>query len=235
MGNVTEVVKNLIIINVLMFIGTMALPGEWRAMLMMYFPLSEFFKPFQLVTHMFMHGDLMHLFFNMWGLYLFGSALEALWGSKKFLFYYFFTGFGAAFLYLFVKYIEYQYALSTLDPMMVQEVLKSGGELIAQGRNYTNPDLGGFNALLNAPALGASGSIFGLLAGYGMSFPNNKLMIFPLPFALEAKYFVIIYGALELYLGLSGFNTGVAHFAHLGGALFGLLIILYWRKTGNMV
>jgi membrane associated rhomboid family serine protease len=186
-----------------MFFGTGLLGDPIQSMLAVYFPTSSFFKPFQLVTHMFMHGNLSHLFFNMFALYMFGSPLEALWGPKRFLFYYFFAGFGALLLHLIVQYLELRSGV--LPPEMV-----------------------------NVPMLGASGAVFGLLAGYGMSFPNSVIqMLFP-PIAMKAKYFVLLYAALELVFGLQNVMPGVAHFAHLGGAIFGFLLMLYWKKFGSL-
>lgn len=221
MLRVTDVVKHLLVINVLLFFGTYfawnpseeamrALIGgvsgdfwEWkRYTLALFFPSSEYFRPFQVVTHMFMHGDPTHLLFNMFALYIFGPPLEIFWGPKRFLFYYLATGMGAFLLQLLVTYIELQ---NGMVPAYVE----------------------------NIPLLGASGAIFGLLAGYGMLFPNNLIhLLFP-PIALKAKYFVLIYAGIELLMGLSPFNTGVAHFAHLGGAIAGFFLILYWRKFGS--
>ena len=205
MGRVTDVVRHLLIINVLMFIGTMFL-GDWERLrwLAMFFPTSDFFMPHQIVTHMFMHANITHIFFNMFGLYMFGPPLESLWGPKKFLFYYLITGFGALALHLFVSYLE------------------------------INGYIGGAGAsLVNVPMLGASGAIFGLLAGFAMKFPNVQIMLLFPPIPMRAKYFVLLYAVAELWLGLSGRSTGIAHFAHLGGALFGVLIILYWQKFGT--
>lgn len=219
MLRITGVVKHLLIINVLMYLGTILL-GEpsnpldlinqretdfslWgRFQLAMFFPASDYFRPFQLVTHMFMHGDPMHLFFNMFALFIFGPALEASWGPQRFLKYYFITGFGALLLHLFVRWVEIAY-------------------------------LGESPYAVNVPVLGASGAVFGLLAGYAMLFPNNRLMLLFPPIPIKAKYLVLGYAAIELFMGLGSFQTGVAHFAHLGGALFGVLIILYWRNRGN--
>jgi membrane associated rhomboid family serine protease len=217
---ISDVVKHLIIINVLAFLASnlmgdpssevmnALINGEesglsnWaRLQFAVFYPTSEFFRPYQVVTYMFMHGNLSHLFFNMFALYMFGSAVEMAWGPRRFLFYYFFTGFGALILQMVVKYIE----------------LNNGASPYS----------------INVPMLGASGAVFGLLAAYGMQFPNNILqLIFP-PVSMKAKWFVIIYAALEIGLGLSPFQTGVAHFAHVGGALFGFLLILYWRKSGS--
>lgn len=194
---ITDVVKNLLAINVVLYVITHFLWTPGFDMLALYYPTSHFFRPFQIVTHMFMHGDMLHILFNMLGLYMFGSTLEYLWGPKKFLFFYLFCGFGAMLLHLFVQFLEV-------------------GTYPFDGR-----------------MLGASGAIFGLLAGYAMEFPNNTIsMMFP-PISMKAKYFVPIFAALDLFLGVGNYSTGVAHFAHVGGALFGFLLILYWRKFGS--
>ena len=207
MPPITDVVKNLIIINVLMYFGTsFALPAKGIPLFALFYPTSEYFKPLQLVTHMFMHGSTMHILFNMYAVFLFGSALESYWGAKRFLKFYFICGFGAMALYMLVRHYE----ISGLPP-----------ELYIQA--------------INIPMLGASGAVFGLLAGFGTVFPNTQLsLIFP-PISMKAKYFVMIYAALELYLGVSGFQTGIAHFAHLGGALFGYLLVIYWQRGGNLI
>ena len=221
MYRITDVVKHLLIINVLMYFGSMLLGNPagstmhdlvnevstdfslWgRYRLAMFFPTPDFFQPYQIVTHMFMHGDLGHLFFNMFALFMFGPPIEALWGPKRFLFYYLFTGFGALTLHLLASYLEMSY-------------------------------LGGSMYLANVPVLGASGAVFGLLAAFGLLFPNSQIMLLFPPIPMRAKYFVLIYAVIELFLGVSNFNSGVAHFAHVGGALFGLLLILYWRKYGS--
>ncbi|TXB61852.1 rhomboid family intramembrane serine protease [Phaeodactylibacter luteus] len=221
MFRVTEVVKHLLFINILMYLGTMLLgdpgPGvmndlvnermtdfsNWgRFRLAMFYPTSDYFRPYQLVSHMFMHSDLRHLFFNMFAIFMFAPPLEATWGPKRFLFYYLFTGFGAALLHTLVRAI----------------------------------DLGGADTsafMANVPVLGASGSVFGVLIGYGMLFPESRIMLLIPPIPLKAKYFVLIYAGIELFMGLGNFNTGVAHYAHLGGALFGFLLILYWRRYGS--
>lgn len=197
MNNLTPVVKNLLIINVLMFIGTIWMGNE-RLILAAFYPTSELFQPYQLITYMFMHADMGHLFFNMFGLYMFGPPLEMVWGPKKFLLYYFITGFGALALHFLVKYIDFNY-------------------------------LGGATSGINIPILGASGSIFGVLTGFGVLFPNQRLMLLFPPIPIKAGLLVIIYAGLELFLGLGNFESGVAHFAHLGGALSGFLMILYWQ------
>ena len=221
MFRVTEVVKHLLIINVLMYLGTMLLgdPSHgtsldlvnerltdfslWgRYRLAMFFPTSEYFRPYQIVSHMFMHADIGHLFFNMFAVFMFGPPLEATWGPKRFLFFYLLTGFGSVLLHTLVRGIE---------------IYWFGESMFAA----------------NVPSLGASGAVFGLLVGYGMLFPDNRIMLLFPPIPLKAKYFVLIYAGVELFMGLGNLNTGVAHYAHLGGALFGFLLILYWRKFGS--
>lgn len=204
------VVKHLIIINVLMFIGTYVLLGEevfdyerfdyttlGRMQLAAFLPGSQHFEPFQIFTHMFMHGDIGHLLFNMLSVYWFGTMVEMVWGPKRFLFYYLFCGVGA---YILQNGIQWW-------------------ELSSEGFEPT---------LWNGCSLGASGAVFGILVAFALNFPNQEIrLLFP-PIAMRAKYFVPIIAALELVYGVSGFQTGIAHFAHLGGALFGYLLILFW-------
>ncbi|MCF8238113.1 MAG: rhomboid family intramembrane serine protease [Saprospiraceae bacterium] len=197
MNSITPVVKHLLVINVLMFIGTLWM-GDDRLMLAAFYPTSDLFRPYQLITYMFMHANMGHIFFNMFGLYMFGPPLEVVWGPKKFLLYYFVTGFGALGLHFLVKYIDLHY-------------------------------MGGAASSINIPVLGASGSIFGVLTGFGMLFPNQRLMLLFPPIPIKAGLLVILYAGLELFLGLGNFESGIAHFAHLGGALSGFLLILYWQ------
>ncbi len=209
------VVKNLIVINVLMYLIT-AITGNfmYENFALFYFK-SPFFKPYQLVTHMFMHGGFTHILFNMYTLYIFGCVLERVWGSQKFLFYYFVTGIGAALLHMGVMYLQLQGYIADFN----------AGDMFAQSS---------IQSILVTPTVGASGAIYGLLLAYGMLFPDNIMqLIFP-PVALKAKWFVIIFGALELLLGLSGRGGNVAHFAHLGGMIFGFFLILYWKKNNRM-
>lgn len=229
---IPEITKNLIIINVLMFLATSFTP--WMSNnLSLYSFLSPNFKPYQIVTHMFMHGNFMHLAFNMYGLYMFGSIIERIFGPKKYLFYYLATGLGAAFLQSGVNYLEIQQAMQGFDAAAIQQITNEGAVAVLNNQNYTDPSWGNLNHLINGRMLGASGAIFGLLAAFGMVFPNQVIQLLFPPVALKAKYFVLLYGALELYLGMTGRGAGVAHFAHLGGAVFGALIIIFWRKQGE--
>jgi membrane associated rhomboid family serine protease len=192
-----------------------------------YFESSQF-RPYQIVSHMFMHGGLTHLFFNMYALFLFGRVLEQVWGSKRFFIYYFFTGIGAALLHSFVNYLEVQSVMSNLSPEQIAMVKSEGTAIFLQGKNYTHQGMGMLNSLLNIPTVGASGAVFGVLLAFGMYFPNTVLMLLIPPIPIKAKYFVMIYGAIELYLGFTQSHTNIAHFAHLGGMLFGFILIKIW-------
>ena len=195
---------------------------------------SEAFRPHQLVTYMFMHGGFAHLFFNMFALFMFGRVLEQVWGPKRFLIFYMVCGVGAGIIQLLVNEVRIQALVSQIDPQTYQVILEEGGSIIRSGKNYVDETAGTLNALINTTTVGASGSVFGILLAFGMLFPNVQLMLLFPPIPLKAKYFVAIYGALELYLGIAN-NAGdnVAHFAHLGGMLFGFFMIRYWRKNTN--
>ena len=215
LGSMPPVVKNLLLVNVLMYIITMITGNFMYGNFALFYFESPLFKPYQLVTHMFMHGGFTHILFNMYTLYIFGCVLERVWGSQKFLFYYFVTGIGAALLHMGVMWLQLQGYIADLN----------AGDMFARAE---------IEALLTTPTVGASGAIYGLLLAYGMLFPDNIMqLIFP-PVALKAKWFVIIFGALELLLGLSGRGGNVAHFAHLGGMIFGFFLILYWKKNNRM-
>ena len=215
MRNTPLVVKNLIIINVIMLVITLIAPQFMYSTFSLFYFESPHFKMFQLLTHMFMHGGIWHLAFNMYALWMFGSVLENVWGSKKFFVYYLATGLGAAILHLLVLWIQ----VSSLESS-----LAAGNFAVATQ----------IQDIMRTPTVGASGAVYGLLLAFGMLFPNDVIrMIFP-PIALKAKWFVIIFGAIELFLGITNSASNVAHFAHLGGMLFGYILIVYWRKQGRM-
>ena len=236
LNNIPPVVKNLIIINVLFFVADniFALKGiRLSSYLGLYFPFSENFRLHQIFTHMFMHGSLMHIFFNMFALYMFGRVLESVWGSKRFLIYFLITGIGAALLHSFVNFLEYQSLAGKMSPETIDYVKTEGPRLWNEGKNFSDTLTGKLNMLLNIPTVGASGAVFGLLLAFGMLFPNTQLMLLFPPIPIKAKYFVMGYGAIELYLGFSHPGSNVAHFAHLGGMLFGYIMIKYWNKNSN--
>jgi membrane associated rhomboid family serine protease len=228
------VVKNLLIINVLMLFVTYVLQlrgVDLTSILGLHYFRSSEFRPYQLVTHMFMHGGLAHLFFNMFALWMFGRVLESVWGPKRFFIYYFVTGLGAAALHTFVNYIEFQYIASHMPMETVKMVLDQGTEIFNQGKNFADTDAARLNLILNVPTVGASGAVFGLLLGFGMLFPNTQLMLLFPPIPIRAKYFVMGYGAIELFSGIANTGSNIAHFAHLGGMLFGFIMIKYWNRN----
>ena len=210
-GNIPEVTRNLFLINVLMFIATLINENFMVSTFAVFYPASPFFRFWQPVTYMFMHGNFMHIFVNMWGLLMFGSALERAIGSRKYLLFFFVTGLGALLIHFGVQFLQ------------VHSMMAAGAA--AQQSYYK---------LLGIPTLGASGALYGIQIGYAMLYPDVKwTLVFP-PVTLKAKWFVLIFIGIELYTGVTGTLDGVAHFAHLGGALFGFLMIFYWRKTGRL-
>ncbi len=235
--NMPPIVKNLLLVNVLFFVAQFTLEDFMRNLELV--PIfSEHFRPWQLATYFFMHGNLPHIFFNMFALIIFGTQLERVWGPQKFLFFYLACAIGAALIHMLVGYLRLKSFESTIDPIILNEYLNivqdKGYELILNSQNFAHPILGKLNSLYNTPMVGASGAIFGLLVAFGYIFPNTELMLLFPPIPIKAKYFVIGYAAIELYLGMANSpSDNVAHFAHLGGALIGILIVLYWKKSRN--
>lgn len=208
-SQIPTVTKNLVAINILMFIATLVNENFMVTNFAMFYPASPFFKPWQILTHMFMHGGFWHIFFNMYSLLMFGSILERSLGPKKYLIFYFVTGLGAVALHTGVEWMQ-------------ARVFIANG--IAQA----------YQQLLVTPTLGASGAIYGVLIGFAMLYPQARLtLIFP-PIPMTAKWLVIIFAAIELFSGINGIQESVAHFAHLGGMLFGWLLIRWWRKHGKL-
>ncbi|HBC79321.1 MAG TPA: rhomboid family intramembrane serine protease [Bacteroidales bacterium] len=229
------VVKNLILINVFMLIADFTAKSvfgvDLTAVLGLYFPKSDQFMPLQIITHMFMHANFMHLFFNMFALYMFGGILENVWGPKRFLIYYLVCGLGAALVHETVIMFEYNKLINTVSPDNLQIVIDNGAKVLNEGKQYADVTMRDLQMLLNTPTVGASGAIFGVLLAFGVLFPNTQLMLLFPPIPIKAKYFVIGYGAIELYLALTQPGSNIAHAAHLGGMLFGYILIRYWRKT----
>lgn len=232
LANMSPAVKNILILNVIFFFAQWALPQIMPSL--MLFPFSsENFEPWQLATHFFMHGGIGHLFFNMFALVIFGSNLERVWGPQRFVIYYIACAFGAAIIHMLVNYLRIKGIEAQLSPAEINQVYNEGLDLLNTGYNYQG--IGGeLNSLLNSPMLGASGAVFGLLAAFGYLFPNTELMLLFPPIPIKAKFFVIGYAVLELYLGFSNNPTdNVAHFAHLGGALVGIIIVIIWQRNKN--
>jgi membrane associated rhomboid family serine protease len=231
------VVKNIIMINVLMLLANFAALSVWgidlNNILGLYFPKSEQFKPLQIATHMFMHAGFLHLLFNMYALYIFGQVLENVWGPKRFFIYYIVCGLGAAFTHESVLALQYNHLAQALSPENLQLVLNEGTTYFKNGQGFIDPAMQSLQVFLNTPTVGASGAIFGVLLAFGVLFPNTQLMLLFPPIPIKAKYFVMIYGAIELYLAVTQSGGNIAHAAHLGGMLFGYLLLRYWRKTTN--
>lgn len=231
--NITETVKQLIIINVIFFVGSMVVPAAGEYLALYYFENPNF-KVWQPLTHMFMHGGLMHIFFNMFALFSFGSALEHFWGGKKFLFFYISCGLGAALLHSLVNYLEFHHGCneainSGITAKQIQDILISP-------RYMVNPEYLSFYDAFNLPAVGASGAIYGLLVAFAFMFPNAELALMFIPVPVKAKYFVPGLLMVDLFLGVSGKSifggaSGIAHFAHIGGAIVGFIMMWYWKKN----
>jgi membrane associated rhomboid family serine protease len=222
-----EIIKNLLIINGLLFFATITLDNfgiDLNKLLALHQFQSPNFRPHQLITHFFMHGDFTHLFFNMFAIWMFGKTLENIWGAKRFLTFYIITALGAAAIHIFV--IQYQ-IFQLAESSEILDLAKKGLY------NTSNINSLRLTQLVSTPTVGASGALFGILLAFGMLFPNTLLYIyFAIP--IKVKYFVIIYGALELYAGISNNPAdNVAHFAHLGGMLFGYLLLKYWQKNNT--
>ena len=208
------VVKNLLIINAIFYLGTWAADVAWHIDLSDYLGLhyigASDFRPYQFITYMFMHGNFAHLFFNMFALWMFGNSIENVWGPKRFLIFYFVCGIGAGLTQELVQYIQLS------DIVEHYQYVNLGNRSIPVD-DYLNM----------LTTVGASGAVYGILLAFGMMWPNSRIYIyFAIP--IKAKWFVIIYGLIELFSGFSSVDN-VAHFAHVGGMLFGFLLIMYWR------
>ena len=226
-------VQNIILINVLVFLACMVMPSIEPVLTGYYFESANF-RPWQIVTHMFMHGGVAHIFFNMYALYLFGPSLEYQWGTKRFLVYYFVSGIGAFFLHFGINYYQVHSLMAHMSDQNVAEVVINGTGYINEGLQYTNAQMAHLNEMMNAGVVGASGAVFGVLLAFGMLFPNIELMLMFPPIALRAKYMVMIYGGIEVVMALqNGSSDNVAHYAHIGGMLFGFLLLKYWQRTSQ--
>lgn len=236
MNRMTEAVKHLIIINVIVFIAVFGLKLGFSDSLALYFPKNESFGYWQFVTHMFVHGSLMHIVFNMYGLWAFGTPLEQMWGRNKFLFFYFSAGIGAGLIYTAVNYYQfnafYEQILSFgVTPEYIQQMLDTG---VYDDKLITLPQqkMYEFYSTYHTPAVGASGAVYGVLVAFGMMFPNAKLALIFFPVPISAKYFIPLIILGDLFFGLTDYSVGnIAHFAHVGGALIGFIIAWYWKQN----
>lgn len=220
MRNIPTVTKNLLILNVLAYLVGMVFgnrAGEFNDLFGLHFFLAPDFGVYQLVTYMFMHAGLSHLFFNMFALWMFGCIVERTWGARKFLFYYMVCGIGAGLLQEMAQFVQfYMLAAENIHGFSVSQIM-TVAKASAVGINLWT-------------TVGASGAIYGILLAFGMLYPEERMFIFPLPVPIKAKFFVVGYAAIELFMAFSTSGDGVAHLAHLGGMLFGFLLIRYWRR-----
>ena len=213
LSSLPPVTKNLIIINVIVFVASLLNQNFMIGTFALFYPTSVYFHWWQVVTHMFMHGGFWHIFFNMYTLLIFGCVVERIIGSKKFLLFYFICGLGAVALHLGVEYLQMQSYMN--------------GAALGNATAFQQ-----IEAIKMTPTVGASGAIYGVLMGYAMLFPESRMtLLFP-PVTLSAKWMVAIFAAIELFTGVTGLSAGIAHFAHLGGMLIGWLMILWWKKRG---
>ena len=235
MRSLPEIVKQLIIINILFFLGSTRLENTAYDLLALHYPQNPKFAPWQVVTHMFMHGSINHILFNMFGLWMFGGTLAQMWGRNKFLFFYLSTGLGAAAFQLGINYFQ----ISTV----LEKLVEAGYSATALTETLQSKQ---YNTLLNVISrteldqlltsyymsmVGASGALYGILVAFAFLFPNTELMIIFLPIPIKAKYFVPILLASDLFFGFSSYSLGpIAHFAHLGGAVTGYIMMWYWKK-----
>lgn len=231
------VVKNLLFLNVGVFIVGFILQMMYQYdisdALGLHYIGSKGFKPIQFISYMFLHANLEHIFFNMFALWMFGNVLENFWGPKRFFTYYMATGIGAGIIQMIVAYIRIQSIQSQVPADVLEVIYTEGVDILRQNKNFIDPLYAELNAIVNVSTVGASGAVFGLLMAFGILFPNSYIyLFFALP--IKAKWFVLGYGVLELFSGIR--NTpgdNVAHFAHLGGMVFGYILIQYWRRKGT--
>lgn len=237
MRQISETVKHLLIINALFFLATLSLGPVVYDWFSLHYFKSPKFQLWQPLTHMFMHGDFSHIFFNMFGLYMFGTPLEQMWGRNKFIFFYLSTGFGAALLQMCLYHYQVQEGIQVLQTLglgsaEVKQFLESSvlapGVIEQADVEILRSAYQAFSAVL----VGASGALYGVLVGFAMLFPNAQLMLLFPPIPIMAKYLVPILILIDLFFGFSSYSMGpIAHFAHVGGALTGLVMMWYWKRN----
>ena len=237
MGRVSEIVKHLIIINVIFFIASIVFGELMYDLFAMHYPNNSDFILWQPVTHMFMHGDITHILFNMFGLWMFGTPLEQMWGKQKFVFFYLSAGFGA----VLIQTIVYHYDVMSVTQILIDNGLNNSdvdtfyktGRLntsiiqsVGEDRLYSG--IQSFKAVM----VGASGALYGTLVAFAMLFPNVQLMLLFPPIPIKAKFFVPLLILFDLFFGFTSYSVGpIAHFAHIGGAVTGFLMMWYWKKN----
>lgn len=238
MRNIPPVTKNLIIINLLIWLSCGLFPTFGsvidRACGLHYF-LSPEFRFWQPLTYMFMHGGLTHVLFNMFAVWMFGSVIERVFGSARYLLFYLTVGVGAALVQEGVYAIWLSRLMESVPQgLSLSDIAHEGALIMARGMNWADPTLAHINALVNGATVGASGAVFGILLAFAMIFPNMPMYLMFIPVPIKAKWLVLGYGVMELFLGVTGLQSGVAHFAHLGGMLVAWALIVYWRRRGEI-
>lgn len=237
MSRITETVKHLIILNVIFYIGSQIVGPQAYELFALYFPKNEHFHFWQLVSHMFMHDSqsFMHILFNMLGLWMFGSPLEQILGRNRFLFFYFSAGIGAALIHTFVSYYQFNDAYQAmLGAGYPEDKIHEFLNMRIDPHTIVDYTPRSLYEAYNVSAVGASGALYGILVAFGMMFPNTSLFLMFIPIPIKAKYFIPGLILMDLYSGFTGssiFGSGIAHFAHIGGALFGFLMMWYWKKN----
>tara|TARA_B100001093_G_scaffold313203_1_gene298888 strand:+ start:196 stop:933 length:738 start_codon:yes stop_codon:yes gene_type:complete len=237
MNNIPETIKQLLIINVLFFIGSQFLGNTANDLLALHYFKNDKFIYSQMITHMFMHGNFYHILFNMFGLWMFGSPLERMWGKKKFLFFYFSSGLGAAALQLFFYHYQISSVFSILEmngmtESSFQNMLNSASYNTSILQYVSEETLTSAYTSYNSSLVGASGAIYGILVAFAYTFPNSELMLLFPPIPVKAKFLVPGLIMLDVFFGFSSFTIGpIAHFAHLGGAMIGFIMVYYWKKN----
>lgn len=234
--NLPPVTKNLLIINTLIWLAMALVPALDKSLTRycaLYYFESPAFGAWQLVTYMFLHGNFAHLFFNMFALLMFGGIIEYTLGCKRFLVYYLSCGIGAAFVQLGIYALMLITYHNMFSPEEFRMIVDQGFRAMQNNQIFADPTLAHVASLVNTPVVGASGAIYGVLLAFGMLYPNRELYIMFVPVPIKAKWMVLVYFILELALGIGSANDGVAHFAHLGGMIFGFALLWYWKKKGT--
>lgn len=245
MPPITDIVKHIIIINIIFFVGVY-LPSElgyydlteWlRTNLALYFPASTMFMPFQIITHMFMHAGVSHIIFNMLSLFFLGPLVEHALGAKRFLLLYFAAGFAAMFLHQIIDLFPYIEMVNNLGSQELEVANTEGFKLLNNVRNGNNAGLTSmlqfeYILLQYVPMLGASGAVYGISVAFAVLFPDLKLQLMFIPIPIKAKHLILALVIMDVVRGLGNYNDNVAHFAHIGGAIAGFLITFYWKKKG---
>ena len=235
-------VKHLLIINIIFFIASLSLGELVYDLFALHYPSNSKFQYWQPLTHMFMHGDFGHIFFNMFGLYMFGNPIEQMWGKNKFIFFYFSAGIGAGLIYTLVNYYQFNgiynlFVNAGLDQSEIITILERAKTTDTRViEHITQEQFNRIIGLYNAKAVGASGAVYGVLVAFGMYFKDAKLALIFLPIPIAAKYFIPILIAFDVFFGMTDYSIGnIAHFAHIGGALIGFMIAWYWKKNQFMI